>query len=470
MSLINDMLNDLEKHKEQNKKKYTQPKKFDETTQLDDCPKETPDTVATANTKQPPVMPPADDDDDVTIITDSADNTHDNIATDSYKTDRTKTTNPIFQPNNNEKVSIPEEETPTQSKTKHQQPWESGQYRKDKPTNTGNDKVNTYFNTAIENKKSSQKRLVILIIVIAIACLVLACLYFWPTKTRAPLAQSTLRTGTALSTQPIEPKIEIQKDNQASSTETAASTAPSDKEIEASSATADNSTTASKKTTDKANNTTTEKQIDNITNNDQAVKVKPVAISPLAQAQTSYNESMANINNVSSYQAIEQMRQLLEQHPDFKTARTTLAAMLVKYGDSTQALHVLNQGLKQFPADKDMAELAAHILVEQGNVQQALRILKRAQPATIQSTPDYYALMAGLYIQEGDFTRAHNFYQALTKLNPQNGNWWAGLAISSEKLGLRQAAIDAYNQAETVGGLSPTLQAYIEQTMQGSLR
>jgi MSHA biogenesis protein MshN len=159
---------------------------------------------------------------------------------------------------------------------------------------------------------------------------------------------------------------------------------------------------------------------------------------------------------------------LLSEHPDFKPARTTLAAMLVKYGDSAQALTVLNAGLKQSPADKDMAELTAHILVEQGSVQQALRILKRAQPATIQSDPDYYALMAGLYIQEKDFLQAQNFYQALTRLNPQNGNWWAGLAISSEKLGLQQAAMDAYNRAETVGGLSPALQAYIEQTMQGS--
>lgn len=469
MSLINDMLNDLE----QNKDKNNQPKKLNENVQTNHSPEGTPD-IPSSNKMHPPTMPPADED-EVKITIDSVDGSTKD-ATSQTESDDTEHSN--FAPTSDDKVSIPDESmpedlTPKENQTKHQQPWETGQTQTAKATDNSTDKPKINTSKVVEDKKPSHKRLIIWIVIIGIACIALAFVYLKPKSSEKATAESILGTVATPSKQTTQPAIEIKEDNQPTSAEADMNATPADKTTEAKTDSAEPaSTTDNEATTTNASKANTHEEAHSATTDDtsheQAIELKPVEVSPLVQAQTSYNQIMADIGNLSSYQAIEQMQQLLNEHPTFKPARTTLAAMLVKYGNTTQALIILEEGLKQSPADKEIAELTAHILVEKNDIKQALHILKRAQPATIQSDPDYYAFMAGLYIQEQDFAQAQDFYQALTRLNPQNGNWWAGLAISSEKLGQPQTAMDAYNKAETVGGLSPALQAYIEQTMQGS--
>jgi|GEM_PF-3279479 len=332
------------------------------------------------------------------------------------------------------------------SQTTHRQPWESDQDKTKQTEDTAdleNNEIEINTDSSIiKENKPSQKRLIIWIVIIGIACLVLAFLYFWPNEKKAP---SQIHTPIAVPSTPAPkpiadtPQVDIQKDTTKNSPTNEIDSTPSDKQLPTSTDTAA-----------------------------KPIKVVPVIITPHMQAQNAYDDIMSQMNSLSSFQAINKLKAVVDEHPKFKAARTTLAAMLVKYGNASQALQILEVGLAQNASDKNMAELTAHILVEQNNIADALRILKKAQPATIQADPNYYALMAGLYLQEKDFAQAQNFYQALTNLNPQNGTWWAGLAISSEKLGQPQAARSAYNQAETVGGLTPALQAYINETMEGS--
>jgi MSHA biogenesis protein MshN len=450
MSLINDMLNDLEKNKDKNNRTKTE--------SLDSAVNGTspegtpgiPDTASSSKESTAPSMPPADE---VKLTMDNPE---------EADTEVPAATNPGLSTEKMEKVSIPEDTT-EKSSPDYQQPWETGQAEtspEEKPTKAPTLNSDTKI---IDNKKPSQKRLIIWILIIGAACAVLAFLYFWPNsskltaKTSAPMAVPSA---------PLTPTIDIQKDKTPIDNATAVSETPADKPIE--NTTSGKVATTQEEANTKQASTTEEKSATPDTIQSDAIELQPVELSPAVKAQNAYDQIMSNMNTLSSYQAIGQLQGLLNEHPTFKPARTTLAAMLIKYGNSAQALTILEKGLTQTPSDKQMAELTAHILVEKNQITQALRILKQAQPATIQADPDYYALMAGLYLQEKDYLEAQNFYQALTDLNPQNGTWWAGLAITSAKLGQSQLAMSAYNRAETVGGLSPALQAYIDQTIQGS--
>ena len=424
MSLINDMLNELEKNKDKNKQ---------------------PETSFISQ------LPPADDDEI------------------SIKSKPEKNMNSTA-------VNLSEDK-PKESNASYRQPWETDVATPQANKTMESPSINADA-TIIKSNKPSQKRLLIWIVIIGIACAALAYLYLFPNskKTEAtPLIVATPSASPMPAPVPVPvpisapaptPVVDIQKDGAAKQAVTALNSTPAD----STEATAELTTTTQSVNADNEKNDTDSKSDDykNQTPIEGTIEVAPAQISPQMQAQNAYDQVMSDLGNLSSAQAIEQLQKITNEFPTLSQARLALAAMLIKYGDSDQALTVLQTGLSVTPSNNQMAELAAHVLVEKNQIKNALAVLKLAQPATIQTSPDYYALMAGLYLQEKNYKQASLFYQALTNLNPQNGTWWAGLAICLEKLGQSQAAINAYDQAETVGGLSPALEAYIDQTMQGN--
>ncbi len=415
MSLINDMLNDLEK----NKNKSNQANAIHSQVSAD----------ASSTAKK---LPPADLD----------------ASTMSPSPSATTLEKPI-----------------SDSKQPYRQPWEtqtatkSADHTMDSPSILSG-------STVLQGHKPSQKRLIIWVIIASIACAVLAFLYAFPKENKTQTTPLIVATPSEpIAQTQSTPVIDIHQDTSASQGPTALNNTPQDSSSEppapSTASTADHEKMTTPTEMPKIADTTH-------TSPEGAIEVTPAIVTPTMQAQNSYDQVMSNLANLSSAQAIEQLSQITNQFPTFEQARLALAAMLIKYGQNDQALAVLEDGLKQDPSNFQIAELAAHVLVESNHIDKALALLKTAQPATIQASPDYYAMMAGLYLQDKNYKQASLFYQALTNLNPQNGTWWAGLAISLDKQGQTQAAVNAYNQAETVGGLSPALQSYIDQIMQGS--
>jgi MSHA biogenesis protein MshN len=448
MSLINDMLNDLEKNK----------------------------SKTSSDKKTGPSLPPADDDTSLAIKTTS-------------------------------EINIPSSEVLAQNKLNesqsYRQPWETDHSTAPLVNENASVSINP-DSTVTTSNKHSHKRLIALVFILVLAGMTLAYFYFFPKEKKTEAIQITVSSPSA--TPSVAPStavspttmVEIHKDSVAPESaapvnETPAVTPPPT-EQSSSPAIVDNSTTkiAAESTssvplpatTEMAPATTTTSPTVSepaaapptssaslssaVSPTEGILEVKPVEASPAVQAQNAYDQVIGNLANLSSSQAITQIQAIIDQYPTFNPARLAAAAMLIKFGNTDQALSVLKTGLALDPSNNQMAELAAHVLVEKNQINQALAILKTAQPATIEAAPDYYALMAGLYLKEKNYAQASIFYQSLTNLNPQNGTWWAGLAISLEKLGQTEAAMNAYNQAETVGGLSPSLEAFIDNTMQGS--
>jgi tetratricopeptide (TPR) repeat protein len=195
----------------------------------------------------------------------------------------------------------------------------------------------------------------------------------------------------------------------------------------------------------------------------QSVITVKKSFSKNEQANMSYDQAIKQLNSGSTAQAIAQLNTILNKLPDYKPARVALAATLINQGRNVEAEKTLLAGLQEDPGYSPYAELVAHLLVQNNHIDEALKALKKAQPNSISENPDYFAFMAALYLQQGQYEQSATLYQQLTTFNGKNANWWAGLSISLRKLGQLQKAGQAFQQAKNADNLSPELAAYLQQ-------
>lgn len=154
------------------------------------------------------------------------------------------------------------------------------------------------------------------------------------------------------------------------------------------------------------------------------------------------------------------LEQLLQLDPAQAVLRHELVSLRVAQQQWPQALALAEQGAQHHPDQLEWVTLQARLLAERGDVDQALSRLAERQAPSLAVMPEYYALQAHLLQKSGDFERSAQIYQALCRTFPQQGQWWIGWAVSEAQRGDRTAAIRYFEQALTAPGLSPALQQY----------
>lgn len=172
-------------------------------------------------------------------------------------------------------------------------------------------------------------------------------------------------------------------------------------------------------------------------------------------------EAMTAYRTGDVVHAIDLLYQLLTQDPRQLRVRTTLATMLIQQQDRRGAVKVLSQGLQLHPNNTDLIKLYTKLLFDAGQLDQALAWLRRAQP-DIAMDPDYYALMAAVLQRGKDYPNSGELYRKLVAIRPANGVWWMGLGISLEGNGHSGEALQAYANARKDRTLAPDLVRYID--------
>lgn len=194
----------------------------------------------------------------------------------------------------------------------------------------------------------------------------------------------------------------------------------------------------------------------------------PVTIKkPVMESQTeeAYNQALALSHEGKTAQAITLLTHILNQSPIFKNARKELASLLIREDKIAEAKKQIQLGLALQPNNSDLVQLAAHILVNENKLDRALKLLEQAAPPLAQN-PEYHAYIAGLYQSVGKDRLAANLYKQLLMLNPSNAKWWLGLGLALEGEGDHAESAEALSKAENIGGLNPELKAYIESRLQ----
>jgi tetratricopeptide (TPR) repeat protein len=180
----------------------------------------------------------------------------------------------------------------------------------------------------------------------------------------------------------------------------------------------------------------------------------------LHYANRLYRKALALIHTHQLDNASIKLESLLSQTPNYAPARETLAGLFIEEGQLSEASRVLDGGLQQQPDYPPFVELRARVLIAEGRLQEALSSMESIAPS-LAEYPDYYATMATLYQRLGQQPLAAKIYQELLQIQPDNATWWAGLGISLEAMGERNASLAAYQKANSGDGLSPQLASYI---------
>lgn len=173
-----------------------------------------------------------------------------------------------------------------------------------------------------------------------------------------------------------------------------------------------------------------------------------------------YQQALNLAESGQVYNSIHQLAALVDKHPDYHAARESLVSLLLQQGSEEKAKEFLSVGLHLQPYYPPFVELKARMLVDKGQVMEALDLLRKAPPA-FNANPEYYAFIAALYQRLGQLTAAEKLYAQLTSLHPEKGAWWLGLGITLEGQGKSAQAIEAYNRADSSADLSPELRGYV---------
>ncbi len=173
-------------------------------------------------------------------------------------------------------------------------------------------------------------------------------------------------------------------------------------------------------------------------------------------AEIAYKKGYRFLQKGRLRQGKEALREALSLYIPHIKAREMLAGIYIKSGRFINAAELLSEGVKISPEYPLFAKLYARVLLEQNNPQLAIKILEQGS-ANINVEPDYYALLAATYQRVKNHKKAIEIYLRLVKVRPAAGIWWLGLAISLEKSGKNNEALEAYQRAQKTGNLKSGL-------------
>lgn len=95
--------------------------------------------------------------------------------------------------------------------------------------------------------------------------------------------------------------------------------------------------------------------------------------------------------------------------------------------------------------------LEAHVAIGRGDLEHAYSILLEALP-DVRVATQQHDLLAAVMVRTSRYAQAAAIYRALLSVDPANARWWAGYAVTQEKLDHRTELISAYR---TLRSLAP---------------
>ncbi len=168
--------------------------------------------------------------------------------------------------------------------------------------------------------------------------------------------------------------------------------------------------------------------------------------------------------NQADLEAAEQLlRNRITLHPQHSVeARGLLATLMLSTGNLSQAKELISNSLDLYPRDTGLRKLQSRLLISEGESSQAVSILQRNTP-TIAKDPEYYELLASAYQQAGEYERSAKTYYQLLQHSRDIPRWWIGMGYALEQNRHYAEARDAYLSALKVVGIEASLKSYAEQ-------
>lgn len=187
-------------------------------------------------------------------------------------------------------------------------------------------------------------------------------------------------------------------------------------------------------------------------------------ITPQQQAENEFRKAYALMQKGQVNAAISGYEAALQLDAGHIVARQTLVRLLLENKRIADAERVLLEGLQFDPRQHSLAILLARIQVGRNEIPQALETMQKSLPYA-EKQPDYQAFVAALMQRQNRHQEAITHFKAALQLNPQSGVWLMGLGISLRAEQQNAEARDAFTRALEVRNLSTELQAFVTQQL-----
>ncbi|RJG49974.1 tetratricopeptide repeat protein [Motilimonas pumila] len=192
------------------------------------------------------------------------------------------------------------------------------------------------------------------------------------------------------------------------------------------------------------------------------LKIKSVQLSSDELYALHLKQARAAKNKGDLSVAEGKFEKALRIKPRDEVVRKELAALKYGRGSEAQAMLLLQKGIELVPDSADFRLMLARIYMKSGDREGAVSLLDSYSPEVVANL-DYYATLAALSQQLKMDDKAIKAYLELARRQPYQAKWWLGLAISQDRTGMREEALTSYQQADVIGGLSPSSSQYIKQ-------
>ncbi len=175
------------------------------------------------------------------------------------------------------------------------------------------------------------------------------------------------------------------------------------------------------------------------------VKIEPYRPDELAQARQA-------IQSGDYRRAIAGLEPLHKRRPSDPEVRRWLARAYLGAGQTERLLNWLPGQLAKQPDDVELRLLLARAQLQAGRTRSAVATLERYSPP-LSREPSYYALLAASYQQTGQWRESAQLYQQLLAMKPRQASWQLGLAIALEQVDQPAEAARHYRLALADEGL-----------------
>ena len=187
-------------------------------------------------------------------------------------------------------------------------------------------------------------------------------------------------------------------------------------------------------------------------------------VAPSERAEIAFRKGVAQIQEGRANAAELEFRDALKQDPTHVGALQALLGLLVDSGRNSEAEQFLVKALQINPRQPRHAMVLARLEVERGDVTGAINTMVAALPY-VQTDFDFYAFLAALLQREGRHREAVDYYRTALRGVPGNGVWMMGMAISLRASNQAAEAREAFASALSSKQLSPTLQEFVERQL-----
>jgi MSHA biogenesis protein MshN len=140
-------------------------------------------------------------------------------------------------------------------------------------------------------------------------------------------------------------------------------------------------------------------------------------------------------------------------------------AQRIASGDIAGAQEVLVRARQESPAATGTLRLLeAHIAIGAGDSERAYALLLEDLP-DVRTSTQQHDLLAAVMLRTSRYSEAAAVYRALLTVDPRNARWWAGYAVTQDRLEHRTEVISAYRTVQSLAAPGTALAAWAMQRL-----